>query len=156
MFNRRVYRLDQLSHNNHSLENYYDIKNTHNHKLKITHIRSEINKLELHIYFENYRRYDFANLPEELSLIICEYIPTVIFIRVEICFPNDYPYKPPIYSMINIDHNVSNPPINLEDYYKYIIDNHNEQYKHYWTPVLLIEKDILDFIRKVNHFEYLL
>jgi hypothetical protein len=46
--------------------------------------------------------------------------------------------------------------LDLFDYYQNIIYNHNLQYFNYWTPVTDIEKDIIDFIRKINHFEILI
>jgi hypothetical protein len=95
------------------------------------------------------------NLPKELSRIISEYLPTKITICIEILFPNNYPFIQPTYSLMNVEHNVPNLPINLKDYCEYIVDNHNAQYKHYWSPAIEIDKDILDFVRKINHFEYL-
>ena len=152
--NKRVKRFEEICHTK-LLEDYYGIKNTDTRKLKIKHLRTRPNKIYLDICFENARYYDFINLPQELSRIISEYVPTVINIRIEIAFPNDYPFRRPIYSLMNVEHNVSNSPVILEEYYKYIVDNHNAQYKHYWSPVIEIQKDILDFIRKINHFEYL-
>jgi hypothetical protein len=45
--------------------------------------------------------------------------------------------------------------INLYEYYKYIVDSHNEIMKHSWSPAIKIDVDILYFILKINHFEYL-
>jgi hypothetical protein len=46
--------------------------------------------------------------------------------------------------------------MDLTEYYKEIIQKHNEQYQHYWSPATDIEQDILDFLRKINHFDVLL
>ena len=81
--------------------------------------------------------------------------------------------------------NVSNLSIPIRDYYQELVNNHNNQYKrspdldtegsepfpfsvndphtksryaeyYYWTPAYTIEKDILNFIMRINHFEYIL
>jgi len=152
--NIRTTRFEQICHTK-MLEDYYGIQNTATRKLKINHVLTQPNKIILNICFENARYYDFINLPQEISRIISEYVPTVIKIRVEIAFPNNYPFKQSIYSFMNVEHNLSNSPVNLEEYYKYVVDNHNAQYRHYWSPAIEIDKDILDFVRKINHFDYL-
>jgi hypothetical protein len=152
--NRRLKRLEDICATQ-PLEEYYNIQNTNDRKLKISYIRTSQHKISLGIYFEKSRFYDFLGLPQEVSRIIFEYAPTIIDIKVEIDFSNDYPFIQPNYSLIQIEHNHPNTPINLEEYYKYIIDNHNYQYSKYWSPAILIDRDILDFVRKVNHFEYL-
>jgi len=151
---RRLKRLEDICATQ-TLEEYYNIQNTNNCKLKISYIRTTPYTILLHIHFEKSRFYDFLNLPLEVSRIISEYAPTTISIRVGITFPNDYPFNQTVYSLINVDHSIPNIPMNLEEYYKYIVDNHNYQYSKYWSPAILIDRDILDFVRKVNHFEYL-
>ena len=144
-------RLNKFEQNYHDLEDYYGISN-----FKLTHNRTG-NKIKLNIYyFKKSRHYEFIELPSEINNIISEYTPVFISINLEIIFPNDYPMRNPIFSFINIENNVSNSPINLEEYYKYIINNHNEQYKKYWSPAISIPVNILDFIQKINHFEYII
>ena len=152
---RRINDFQQLCQN-HLLEDYYGIKND-NGKLTINPvIVKETKKIELNISFDKFHYYDIIDLPEEISRVISEYLRRNINIRLEILFPNDYPFKKPIYSFINVEHNIPNPPINLEEYYKYIINNHNEQYSREWSPAINITKDILEFIQKINHFEYIM
>ena len=144
-------RLNIFEQKYHNLEEYYGISN----KIKLKHNRIG-NKIKLNIYFKKSNRYEFIELPREINNIISEYTPVFISINLEITFPIDYPMNNPIFSFVNIQNNLSNPPINLEEYYKYIITNHNEQYKKYWSPAISIPVHILDFIQKINHFEYLI
>jgi hypothetical protein len=50
----------------------------------------------------------------------------------------------------------TNQQLEEEKISKEIIQKHNEQYQHYWSPSTDIEQDILDFLRKINHFDVLL
>jgi len=152
---RRITSFEKFCHNN-PLEQYYGIQNNNNTQLKIKHVRKEPNKIELNIQFEKYQHYDFIHLPEEINNLISEYCTTIIYIRLEIFFPDNYPFMQPNYSFVKVKHNISNPPINIEEYYKYIIDNHNKQYEINWSPAITIGVDILYFIQRINHFEYLL
>jgi ubiquitin-protein ligase len=153
--NRRLNRFEE-KFNIISLQDYYGLKNDNNNKFTINYNRTEKNNLKLDIYFEKARSYDFIDLPYEISNIISGLAATFIKIQLEIIFPENYPLCVPLLSFINIEHNISNSVINLELYYKYIIDNHNELYKKEWSPAIDISKMILDFIQKINHFEYLL
>jgi hypothetical protein len=96
--------------------------------------------------------YDFAALPIELSRIIAEYNKHFINLNIKIVFPESYPFCPPVWSLQEAKYNVSIPA----DYYAGIIECHNRQYKQYWSPAIHIEQDILYFIERINHFEYLL
>ena len=155
LIDRKINRFQRLFQNTY-LHDYYGIKNNKNTQLKIIYFRKEPNKIELHISFEKSYKLDFIDLPEEISRYISDYLYVCINIPLEILFPLSYPFTPPLWSLIKVEHNLYNPPINLEDYYKYIVDNHNSPYSDdRWSPAIEIEVDILDFICKVNHFEYL-
>lgn len=67
----------------------------------------------------------------------------------------DYPFKPPFWSLENVDYNID-IYINLFDYYARIINFHNIINKKYWSPAIDIHIDMLDLIQKINHFEYML
>ena len=167
---RRIHRFEEEICHNNSLEDYYGIQNNNNNnnnnndndndnnntQLKIKYTRKETNKIELKIQIEKSQHYEFMNLPEEINSLISEYCTTIIHIQLELLFPDNYPFMQPNYSFVNVKHNISNPPINIEEYYKYIIDNHNNLYKRDWSPAIHISVDILEFIQKINHFEYLL
>ncbi len=135
------------------LDQYFGLVHNYN-KFDILPSRTDINKLELLIQVEKKYYYDFVSLPSDISSVISEYLPQFIYICVEITFPHDYPFNPPNYKLLYTKHNL-NLPINVENYYKGIVINHNLQYKRDWSPAIEIVKDILDFISKINHFEYL-
>ena len=153
--NRRINDFQQLCQN-HLLEDYYGIKNDNGKLTLHPVIVKETKKIELNINFEIFHYYDIIDLPEEISRVISEYLRKNINIRLEILFPNDYPFSKPFYSFINVDYKIPNPPVDIEEYYKYIINNHNEKYNREWSPAISITNDILDFIQKINHFEYIL
>lgn len=96
--------------------------------------------------------YEFASLPIELSNIIAEYNTYFVNLEIKITFPDSYPFCPPIWSLQEAKYNVSIP----DDYYANIIENHNHHYEYDWSPAISIEKDILYFIQKINHFEYII
>ena len=154
--NRRINRFEQICQNN-SLEDYYGINNNDDTTLKIKHIRREMNRIELNISFKKHQYYDFKDLPREINIIISQYTTSFINIRLEIFFPEDYPFTPPNYSLVNVQHNISNSPINLDEYYEYIINKHNNEKfnSQNWSPAIEIAPDILEFIQKINHFEYI-
>jgi hypothetical protein len=87
--------------------------------------------------------------------IIATYATDIINIKIKINHYDDYPFKFPVWNLTTLLYNIKYP-LNLRDYYKYIIDNHNNRYKTDWSPAIGVEKDILEFISKINHFDYLI
>jgi hypothetical protein len=114
-------------------------------------------KITLNIqYYKNEKFYNFNNLPIEIIRQIQEYGDHFIDLEIDIYFPNQYPYRRPIWRLSNIKHNIKlEQPLSLKEYYNYIINNHNKKNKIYWSPATKIETDIVEFIQKINHFEYL-
>jgi hypothetical protein len=107
-------------------------------------------------FFKSENIYNFNNLPIEIIREIQEYGKHFIDMEIDIYFPNKYPFIRPLWCLKNIIHNIKlEQPINIKNYYYNIINNHNNQNKKYWSPANEIEKDILGFIIKINHFEYL-
>ena len=94
-------------------------------------------------------------MPINIISIIASYSYSFISIETRIYFPNNYPFDPPIWRLVNVKTNI-NTSIDLRSYYKYIVNNHNKQYKKYYSPAISIDIDLLDFIQKINHFEYLI
>ena len=138
-----------------SLEKYFGL--IHNYDtFKIIPQKTDNNTLVLTIQIEKKHYHNFKQLPLELSNLISEYLPEYITICVEITFPSDYPFQPPIYTLLSTTYNITNLPISIDTYYTRIVENHNLQYKREWSPAIDIEKDILYFICRINHFEYLL
>jgi hypothetical protein len=149
--NNRFKRFENL-YQTQPLVKYFGLKHKYD-VFKIVPQKTDINKLTLNIQVVKNHHHDFNYLPSDISNLISEYLPEYISICVEITFPYDYPFKPPIYTLVSTK---SNLPIPIDSYYANIVDNHNLQYKREWTPAMDIEKDILYFICRINHFEYLL
>lgn len=139
------------------LEKHFGIVNTNPNKQFSTYIQFlQPNELELNITYEKiYPFMDFEKLPPELSSVIHSYTTGRLSITASILYTSEYPFRPPIWSLIDVKHNTINTSLNLKDYYSYLIDNHNEQYSNDWSPAINYDIDILDFIQKINHFEYI-
>ena len=156
---RRVNDFTNIINLHGSLEKYFGITNENGTEFK-TKINIQtldgFNQFELNldiIIINNYKIYNLNNLPLDInSLIASYYTPNYIHLKIQITSPEDYPFNPPIWKMINVKHSLK---INLYEYYKYIVDSHNKIMKRNWSPAIKIEGDILYFITKINHFEHL-
>ena len=156
---RRVNDFTNIINLHGSLEKYFGITNENGTEFK-TKINIQtldgFNQFELNldiIIIHNYKIYNLNNLPLDInSLIASYYTPNYIHLKIQITSPEDYPFNPPIWKMINVKHSLK---INLYEYYKYIVDSHNKIMKRNWSPAIKIEGDILYFITKINHFEHL-
>ena len=80
----------------------------------------------------------------------------ILKIKIDIDYPNDYPFTPPKWVLKYSIFKEEFHSFYLSDYYQYIINTHNNQYDLYWSPVIMLEKDILIFVTRINHFEYIL
>jgi hypothetical protein len=103
-------------------------------------------------------------LPPEMISKIRSYLTCKIEIKIKIHYSIDYPFAPPIWFIKEVIHSIPNQ-VNLMDYYCYKVSVHNQQYVQSlldgipytsWTPAISIEKDILGFIQKINHFNEML
>ena len=156
---RRVNDFTNIINLHGSLEKYFGITNENGTEFK-TKINIQtldgFNQFELNldiIIINNYKIYNLNNLPLDInSLIASYYTPNYIHLKIQITSPEDYPFNPPIWKIMGVKHSLK---INLYEYYKYIVDSHNEIMKHSWSPAIKIDVDILYFILKINHFEYL-
>ena len=157
IMNRRVmnssYNAFEESLNGSEIEEYFGMNDKNKtEKIHFDIMRNSNNNVMI-FYIDYYKKnlYNFQNLPIEINSMIASYTQEYIRIALKIVFTSEYPFRAPIWSLMNVRHNM-NTPLNLTEYYEYIVDNHNTQH---WSPVTRIEKDVLDFIRKINHFEYL-
>ena len=100
------------------------------------------------------------DLPIEMISKIQSYLTCKIEIKTKIHYSIDYPFAPPIWFVKEVRHTIPNQ-VNLTDYYCYKVSVHNQQYVQSlldgipytsWTPAISIEKDMLCFIEKINHF----
>jgi len=140
---------------NSSIEKYFGITTKPNTSLKFTIEKKEDDQVTLEIKFKKKYVFEFQQLPKEINDIIRSYAIETIVIHTNIFYGIGYPFSRPVWSLINVLENI-NISIDVKEYYKYIVEKHNNQYKHYWSPAMDIEKDILEFIQKINHFDYLL
>ena len=79
----------------------------------------------------------------------------VLKLDCTITYQETYPFSPPVWTLVNIVIKEDIQSIDLKEYYENIVSNHNLQYTVNWTPSIRLEKDVLDFIQKINHFEYI-
>ena len=85
------------------------------------------------------------NIPIELNCIILSYASEYSYAKYQIIVPNDYPFKPPFWVLINSDEK------NKEKYKKSEI-NQNVRYRNSWEPSISFEKDILYMIESIYYF----
>lgn len=156
---RRVNDFTNIINLHGSLEKYFGITNENGTEFK-TKINIQtldgFNQFEINldiIIINNNKIYKFNNIPLEInSFIASYYTPNYIHLKIQIKSVEDYPFNPPIWKIMDVKHSLK---INLYEYYKYIVYMHNEIMKHSWSPAIKIDVDILYFILKINHFEYL-
>jgi len=139
---------------NSSIEKYFGIISKPNTSLRFT-IEQINEEYILKTIFKKKYVFEFEQLPKEINDIIRSYTIESIIIDTKIFYGNNYPFSPPVWSLINVLENI-NISIDVKKYYNYIVEIHNNHYQHYWSPAIDIEMDILEFIQKINHFDYLL
>jgi hypothetical protein len=77
-------------------------------------------------------------LPIEINCIVLSYLHQYSFGEYQIIVPDDYPFKPPFWVLIQT---------NNENKYKKAEMIHNTQYRNSWEPSISFEKDILYMIQ---------
>jgi hypothetical protein len=87
--------------------------------------------------------------------MISEYLPSYITLQIRLDYTDNYPFDAPKWSLISCDDRLASSLKNAEEYYRYLIDNHNNLYCQGWSPAIAIDKDILMFIVRINHFTHL-
>ena len=143
--------------NSNTIEKYFGLKNRFNTTLKFILIKNndieEDNKnLTFNMYFVKKYKLNIKELPAEINKLIMSYADVNINITFNILHTNNYPFSQPIWSLINITQNLDKSR-NILEYILHILNNHNNNYIKYWSPATDIEKDILEFIRKISHFD---
>ena len=113
------------------------------------------NELRFTVRFQKQNFCPTLDLPDDLQRIIQDYNHNYVGITVHIEFPVTYPFKPPTWYLIDVEHNLP-ISLHLRDYYDTIVQNHNTQYWNDWSPAIDIEQDILYFVQRINHFDYIL
>ena len=155
-----------------TIEDYFGVKSIPNTHLKFNIIKYNNEILFIIKYIKKNTLYKF-DLPLELNSLIASYTDDYIIIKIRISYGKDYPFKPPIWSLFNVDTNIHNPVLDLKQYYKYLVDLQNDQYKLFivdnfvnnnymytnhnqWSPAITIDKELISFITRINHFEYII
>jgi ubiquitin-protein ligase len=122
----------------------------------------------LNIHYQKKSPFIHFTLPSELNQLIHEYLIYEIEIKIKIKYSPSYPFSPPIWFLQGVQHNLVTE-VCLLDYYSYKVNQHNQSYTTYitlgnhlnftenaWTPAITVEKDILSFVQKINHFDEVL
>ena len=99
---------------------------------------------------------NIRELPPEINRMISEYLPSYITLQIRLDYTDNYPFDAPKWSLISCDDRLASSLKNAEEYYRYIIENHNSFYtEERWSPAIDIDRDILMFIVRINHFAHL-
>jgi hypothetical protein len=145
------------------LARYYQLKKGPYESIDI---RKEVvdSSIQLTIRYQKKAHCPCFDLPPEMLANIRSYLTNTIELHLKILYSIDYPFSPPVWVMRGVTHTIPTQ-VDLLDYYCYKVNCHNRQYVQdflggnstsSWSPAISIEKDILTFIQKVNHFNEML
>ena len=136
-----------------TISNYFNIQDKN---LDIQLNQNGNNFLLSFNYDKKIKYTQFADLPDDINREIYSFLyPNYIHVTYEISFDNGYPFVAPIWELYSIDYRCTIDEIYIPGYYNYLIENHNHQNNLDWSAAIVLEKDILELILKLNHFEYL-
>ena len=138
---------------NCTINNYFGINDKH---LNFTlNKKNDEEVLYLNVlYFKKQEYFSFNKVPDEINDIINSYLNDYINLLVKINYTMEYPFHYPEWSLLHFSSNI-NSNWQLDNIFSYLINCHNNQHVRDWSPATDIEKDILDFIRKIYIFEYI-
>lgn len=137
-----------------SINNYFGIENPKNGTLEFSFKRISKKNFLFSIKYLHNPKYDFITLPTEINDIINSYIEEFIIVEYKIHFTDQYPFRPPKWSIKSVSDTYSNRlPITLYNYYKYIAKMHNIMNRRDWSSCINFYVDIIYFISKINHFD---
>ena len=142
-----------------NLEKYFNIENSKYENLSInTFVPNNIGDIiNLTIKFEKTQPiYYFPNLPNELSIIIHNFVKQTIHMEIQFVLKDDHPFSPPIIKIVNIENSSTIPVHQLYNYFNFKTSCFNERYKKYWNPALTLDKVFIDYFSTINSFEELL
>jgi hypothetical protein len=150
---RRFQRFEQ--ENNSNLKEYFGIIDTPQRVLNINTTHNNDGIIFTICFKEVNKMINIRCLPMDIICKISSYLNCYLTIKTKIVYPQDYPFDPPQWSLVCVKHNIESR-MNLKEYYEYLIETHNNKYTIDWSPAIHIDIDILDFISKINHFDYLI
>ena len=167
MFHRRFYRLKQRNDipvNTVSIHNFQDIIGLTNipggtYSITVTNYNTyciiAIHYTHIQTAFDLVA-HNIRELPPEINGLIAEYLPSYITLELRIDYTNTYPFDIPQWSLVSCNDRLASSLKNAEEYYTYIINTHNSMHRSdNWSPAIDIDKDILQFMIRINHFDSL-
>ena len=132
-----------------TLENFYNISDK---RLRIEIYKKNENVVQFNITFT--RVPHIGLLKQKMSKYILKdvekYAEEKINISLDVKYPNDYPFKPPQWSLSKYDDNILKE--NISKYYEYVIQTHNYIYsiEQQWSPAIPLRIDFLDLLLKIT------
>jgi ubiquitin-protein ligase len=141
-----------------SIQDYFEIKGNDSSETITFDYKVKDNMIILEIkYSKNINKiYNIGELPDVINKEIFNYYnKSYINLVIHIFFGSNYPFSPPYWLLYDIKNNI-NISIDLNNYYCDILLYHNCLNYKQWSPAIDIHTDILDFIQKINHFDYML
>jgi len=127
-----------------SLSEYYGLKNV------LFLVNKLENELNIIIRYTRFQPTCF-NFPFEINKLINSYCGDYIEIHTTLVCPKTFPFLSPRWNLIKVNHNIA---MNLEEYYRYIVEVTNESNKLNWSSTYGFEKEILRFFVRLN-FDFL-
>jgi len=134
----RIYRMIQRFQENlgnMSIGEYFQVP------MKITTNHSDVLNITCKFEFST-EVFVKLELPFELNCIVLSYLHEPSYAEYQIIIPDDYPFRPPVWILIDSDKK------NYENYKKSEIFQ-NVRYKNSWEPSISFEKDILYMIESI-------
>ena len=161
---RRWNRFQQLLNRN-TIENYFGIIPKEKDTISFTMDKDPENMFcTLNVKYTTQNTptqlVDFKGLPHEICGLISEYTCNTIDLKFKITFSEMYPFSAPIWSLIEAKNDMTHLPKGfvLSEYYQELVDRHNSHYNiwgYNWTPSITICTDVLLFIEKLHHFDFI-
>lgn len=99
------------------------------------------NLFQFKIIHETLPPYVFPTLPTELSIHISTFLYSRNEIEYQVKYPEDYPFKPPKWTLLTIL---------TPEAYKRAAVILNYQYGLSWSPAISVEKDVLNMIGMIQ------
>jgi len=134
----RMYRMIERfeeSRGNMSIGDYFQVP------MKITIKHSDI--MNITCKFElSVEIFVKLELPFEVNCIVLSYLHEPSYAEFIIIVPNDYPFKPPVWLLMNADKKRYKNYIKAGTY-------QNVRYRNSWEPSISFEKDILYMIESI-------
>jgi hypothetical protein len=127
-------------------------------KITIKHTIEE-NSIDFTIKYLRVDKCPRLLLPIELIRYVQSYLVEHIELYIRSVYTRDYPFVAPIWTLLDVRHTLGpllkswHGEMTLYHYYLNKINEHNQYYTIDWSPAISISNDLLDFIRRVNHFE---